>query len=269
MAHLPPMRLKRSAVRVVVLVVALVAWVGPVPALAAHPVPGGRYLLSAPDPDSSDGPSHMGVLQVSRSGRALTSEGIPWSPGFTTTSVPTSRTWLAARVRPMRTWVRRTKRMPISASGHPRIVRSGSTATVASTYRRRATSGGDATITLSGQFVSHAKAVLSIVAGTYQVDADSPVCAIPPRTFHFRLRPMPPFGSLRDGRRAGRCSRAPGAASTRRGGSMRCGVTAGPTPACSVAGRSRSERRREAWPPSMEPSRNSGSPAPTSPTSTT
>ena len=82
MAHLPPMRLKRSAVRVVVLVVALLGVTWSAPAFAARPVPGGRYLLTAPDPDSSDGPSHMGVLQVSRTGRALTSEGIPWSPEF-------------------------------------------------------------------------------------------------------------------------------------------------------------------------------------------
>ena len=201
MAHFPPMRLKRSAVRVVVLVVALVAWVGPVPALAAHPVPSGRYLLSAPDPDSSDGPSHMGVLQVSRSGRALTSEGIPWSPWFydyfgsyfedlvscagppdeeigSTYEANAEFRFGAPENRPVR--IDRDGRFDVQATSDE---------------------GGDAKIALRGQFVSRAKAVLSIVAGTYQVDADSPDCAIPPRTFHFRLRPMPRFGS---------CARAPG-----------------------------------------------------------
>jgi hypothetical protein len=52
-----------------------------------------------------------------------------------------------------------------------------------------------ATITLRGRFVSRSKAALSIVAGTYQEDGQSPVCAIPRRTVRFRLRPMPPFGS--------------------------------------------------------------------------
>ena len=167
-------------------------------------MPGGRYLLTAPDPDSSDGPNHMGVLQVSRTGRALTSEGIPWSPEFYDYFGSYFEDLLQCQSAPDDMGSTDTvEANPDFRFGGPenRAVRIDD----GGRFVARTTSGDDdinlATITLQGQFVSRTKAVVSIVAGTYQEDRQSPICAIPSRTFRFRLRPMPPFGS---------CARAPG-----------------------------------------------------------
>ena len=171
------------------LAVAVLLWAVPVPALAARPVPGGRYLLMQTFQPANDGiPDHMGVLQVAPNGRALTSEGVPYSPVFDDYFGSYFEDQLQ---------VCGLTSDPDFQFGAPenrsvRIDRSGR-------FVARATSADDdinlATITLRGRFVSRTKAVLSIVAGTYQEDRQSPICAIPRRTVGFRLRPMPPFGS--------------------------------------------------------------------------
>src|SRR4051794_17741187 len=80
-AHRRSTRLSRSAARIAVLAAAALVLAVPPTALAARPVPGGRDLLMQTFQPVNDGISaHMGVLQVAPNGRALTSEGVPYSP---------------------------------------------------------------------------------------------------------------------------------------------------------------------------------------------
>jgi hypothetical protein len=172
-----------------VLAVGVLLLVVPAAALAARPVPGGRYLLMQTFQPANDGiPVHMGVLQVAPNGRALTSEGVPYSP--------VSDDYFGSYFEDQLHVCGLTSD-PYFRFGAPEnrpvgIDRSGR-------FEARATGDDDrinlATITLRGRFVSRTRAVLSIVAGTYRADRQSPVCAIPRQTVHFRLRPMPPFGS--------------------------------------------------------------------------
>ena len=188
----------RSVARVwwqLALAVAVLLLGVPVSALAARPVPGGRYLLMQTFQPANDGiPDHMGVLQVAPNGRALTSESVPYSP--------VSDDYFGSYFEDQLQVCGLTSD-PYFQFGAPenrpvRIDRSGrfvARATSVDSSTRPEYDINLATITLRGRFVSRTKAVLSIVAGTYQENRRSPVCAIPRRTVRFRLRPMPPFGS--------------------------------------------------------------------------
>jgi hypothetical protein len=173
-----------------VLALGLLALAWPASALAARPAPGGRYLLFAKG--SVYGITSSGVLQVSGSGRALTSDAIPFSPvwrhyfgSYLQQAVPCGSVAPAFHL-----GAPGAAPVPIDSHGRFSVVAMGETGFADA-----------ATVQLQGRFVSRSEAVVQIVSGTYQPAQSQASCAIPPKTFHFQLRPMPPFGS---------CATAPG-----------------------------------------------------------
>jgi hypothetical protein len=182
----------RSRPSIVVLVLCLFALAWPAPAVAAPPVPSGRYLLMTRG--SIYGITQGGVLQLSGGRRALSSDGIPFSPvwkhhfgSYLTTSF---------RCGAQNATVDLFLGGP--GFGAAAVDRAGRFTAVGVTDQVVAT----AMVQLQGRFVSRAEAVVELVAGTYQPGQGMPSCPIPRQRFHFGLRPMPPFG---------RCATAPGA----------------------------------------------------------
>ena len=178
-------RLTRSLSTVGLLLV-LCGLACPASALAARPVPGGRYLLFAKG--SVYGITLSGVLQVSGSGRALTSDGIPFSPVW--------RYYFGS-------YLQKSLRcgsdeadavFHLGAPGSPPVAvgSHGRFTTVA--MGDPTESSGSQVVQLRGHFASRSEAVVEIVKGTFQPEGATQPCPIPHQTLHFHLRPMPPFG---------------------------------------------------------------------------
>jgi hypothetical protein len=183
----------RSGPSIAVLVLVLLALAWPASALAARPVPGGRYLLFAKG--SVYGITLSGVLQLSGSGRALISDGIPFSPVW--------RHYFGSYLQKSLN-CGSNKDDAVFHLGTPGyqpvpVDSYGRFTTVAMSDQSGSTDSE--VVQLRGRFVSRSEAVVEIVSGTYQPAQAMTSCAIPHQTFHFHLRPMPPFGS---------CAKAPG-----------------------------------------------------------
>jgi len=184
----------RSAPSIVVLVFCLFLLAWPASALAARPVPGGRYLLFAKG--TIYGTERSGVLQLSGSGRALTSDGIPFSPvwrhyfgSYLEKSVSCGSAAQDDAV------------FHLGAPGYqPVPIDSRGRFTIVATGDQNAPYNSEVA-QLRGRFVSRSEAVVEIVSGTFLSPQGMTSCPIPHQTFRFQLRPMPPFGT---------CAKAPG-----------------------------------------------------------
>src|SRR4051812_24958404 len=180
----------RRGATIVALVLGLLVLAWPVSAMAARPVPGGRYLLMA---RGDYGHDHSGVLQLSGSGRALTSDGIPFSPLFKHHFGSYLERSLSCGQRGTEAY------FFLGAPGYrPVLVDSGGRFTTLAVAEQAVDS---VVVELRGRLVSRSEAVVEIVGGTYQPTEGMASCPIPRQRFVFRLRPMPPFGS---------CATAPG-----------------------------------------------------------
>jgi len=184
----------RSAPSIVVLVFCLFLLAWPASALAARPVPGGRYLLFAKG--TIYGTERSGVLQLSGSGRALTSDGIQFSPvwrhyfgSYLEKSVSCGSAAQDDAV------------FHLGAPGYPPVpIDSRGRFTIVATGDQNAPYNSEVA-QLRGRFVSRSEAVVEIVSGTFLSPQGMTSCPIPHQTFRFQLRPMPPFGT---------CAKAPG-----------------------------------------------------------
>src|SRR4051794_28255506 len=176
----------RSAPSIVVLVLGLFLLAWPASALAARPVPGGRYLLFAKG--TIYGTERSGVLQLSGSGRALTSDGIPFSPVW--------RHYFGSYLQKSLSCGSDEEDavFHLGAPGSPPVAvgSHGCFTTVAMSDPTE--SSGSQVVQLRGNFSSRSKAVVEIVKGTFQPEGAKQPCPIPHQTLHFHLRPMPPFG---------------------------------------------------------------------------